>query len=243
MIFISHSTKNEDVAKEIRDELEKKHYKCFLSSDDLEADDDWHDEIWKALIGSHAFLGIVTKEFYESAFCQQELGAALAFPNKPRLLILHDATKPPGFAARFQACKRSKLFVTLDTKPRYRTVRVEAWITAARSVTSYKNANEAHDRFSGEWDSMSQDEKLRWLLAAAGNSQVRGEGFKAGPFFQQAKKDLKKLLTDQWLFENDKEGYLHDVDSNPVGKAASSKKKTAKKTKRRPRDSVRTPLP
>lgn len=233
MIFISHSTKNEDVAKEIRDELEKKHYKCFLSGDDLEADDDWHDEIWKALKGSHAFLGVVTKEFYESAFCQQELGAALALPNKPRLLILHDATKPPGFAARFQACKRSKLLDTLDTKPRYRTVRVEAWITAAASVTSYKNANDAHDRFSGEWDSMSEDEKLRWLLAAAGNSQVTGEGFKAGPFFQKAKKELKKLLTDQWLFENDKESDLHDLDSNPVGKAATSKKKAAKKAKKK----------
>ena len=76
---------------------------------------------------------------------------------------------------------------------------------------------------------MSEDEKLRWLLAAAGNSQVSDEGFKAGRFFQNAKKELKKLLTDQWLFENDKESDLHDLDSNPVGKAATSKKKTTKK--------------
>lgn len=228
MIFISHSTKNEDVAKQLRDELEKKHYKCFLSGDDLEADDDWHDEIWKALTGCHAFLGVVTKEFFDSAFCQQELGAALAF-GKPRLLILHDATKPPGFAARFQACKRSKLLDTLDTKARYRTVRVEAWITAAESVNSYKDANSAHDRFSGEWDDMSEDEKLRWLLAAAGNSQIKDESFKAGPFFKRAKKELKSLLTDQWLFENDKESRLHDYESNPIRENGKPKKTTKKK--------------
>lgn len=232
MIFISHSHKNEDAAKELRDELEKKHYKCFLSGDDLQADDDWQEEIWKALIGCHAFLGVVTKDFFESAFCQQELGAALAL-GKPRLLILHDATKPPGFAARFQACKRTKLLETLDGRPRYRSVRVEAWITAVGSVGSYKAANDAHDRFSGEWPTMTDDEKLRWLVAAGGNSQVSGEGFKAGPFFQQAKKDLRKLLTDQWLFENDKDSNLHDRDDNPVGKADITLKKATKKAKKK----------
>jgi hypothetical protein len=69
------------------------------------------------------------------------------------------------------------------------------------------------------------------LLAAAENSQVSGEGFKAVPFFQQAKKKLKKLLTDQWLIENDKQSDLHDLDSNPVGKAATSQKKTPKEAK------------
>lgn len=229
MIFISHSSENEEVAKEIREELEKQHYRCFLSGDDIEADDDWHDEIWKALRSSHAFLGIFTKDYFNSAFCQQEVGAALAF-DKPRILILHDATKPPGFAARFQACKRNKLLETLDTKSRYRTVRIEAWIAATESAGNYQSANDSHDRFSGEWDDMADNEKLRWLLAGAGNSQVRDEGYKAGPFFKRAKAELKALLTDQWLFENDTDSRLHNHESNPIHTAKKTKK-TAKKGK------------
>lgn len=230
MIFISHSTKNQDVAKAIRDELQKHNYKCFLSGDDLKADDDWHEEIWRALRECSAFLGVVTDEFNESAFCQQEVGAALAL-GKPRLLILQKAPKPPGFAARFQACKRSQMLDTLATSKRFRNVRVQAWISAVGSVNSFSAANDAHVSFSGEWAHMPDDEKLRWLLAAAGNNQVYGESYKAGPFYKQAHEELKPLLTEQWLYENDKDGHLHDREANPIGNpAAVPKKKAAKKT-------------
>lgn len=228
MIFISHSTKNEAIAREIRDELNGKHYRCFLSGDDLQADDDWQEKIWKALRECHAFLGLVTKDFYASAFCQQEVGAALAW-DKPRLLILQEANLiPPGFAARFQGVKRAKLLETLDTLPRYRPVRVAAWMDAVESVASYQEANDAHARFSTEWDEMTQDEQLRWIVAAAGNGQVSSEGYKAGPFFKRMREKAKPLLTDQWLYENDKESHLHDWTSNPVGQAGSAKRKTRK---------------
>ncbi len=84
---------------------------------------------------------------------------------------------------------------------------------------SYDDADSAHSRFRQEWTTMSDDEKLRWLLAGASNSQVRSEGFKSGPFFQKVRKELKPLLTDQWLFENDTDGVLHDREENPVGQA------------------------
>ncbi len=71
---------------------------------------------------------------------------------------------------------------------------MEAWIHAGETVDSFTSANAAHDRFSGEWSEMSDDEKLRWLLAAASNSQVRNEGFKAGPFYTKIKKPPASVL-------------------------------------------------
>ena len=229
MIFLSYSGKNGQLAAQIKHELEAEHFSCFLAHDDITGGADWHDEIWAALHNCHAFVGLVTKEFNASAFCQQELGAALAL-NKPRLLVRLDVPDPPGFARRFQAVKRNKLLATLDTGDMFRTLRVEAWIEGAKSVDSFSKANRVLDRFRSEWATMQEDEKLRWLLAAASNGQVKSESFKAGPFFHRAKKELTPLLTDQWLFDNDKQGDLHDPDENPIGKAAAKpKKKTAKR--------------
>ncbi|MBK7405244.1 MAG: hypothetical protein IPJ41_11580 [Phycisphaerales bacterium] len=76
---------------------------------------------------------------------------------------------------------------------------------------------------------MKDDEKLRWLLAAASSGQVRRERYLAGPFYEEAPWELKPLLTDQWLFENDKEGELHDRDENPVGKPPAAKMRPATK--------------
>lgn len=216
MIFISYSTKDSNLAERIKGKLEGRQYPCFLSGDDLKADDDWHKEIWEKLRTCHAFVGLVTPDFIGSVFCQQEVGAALAF-DKPRLLILRKGvSKPPGFAARFQKCKANKLLETLDTSPRFRTVRVAAWINAVRSVDSFRKANEVHDRFSGEWATMTEGEKLCWLLSAAGNSQVARETYKSGPFVKKAKKELKPAMTDQWLLENDTEGLFHDPMENPL---------------------------
>lgn len=224
MLFIGYSSKNNELAGEIKDELEAAHYPCFLAHDDVIAGADWHNEIWDALTRCKAFVGLVTDEFNASTFCQQEVGAAFAL-NKPRVLIRLGVPDPPGFAGRFQAMKRDNLISALDTQPMFRALRVEAWIQAAKTVQSYRDANAVHERFSGEWDEMSDDEKLRWLLAAASNGQVRSESYTAGPFYKKARTDLAPILTDQWLFENDLDGVLHDRESNPVAVLNVAKKK------------------
>ncbi|MCH8152890.1 MAG: toll/interleukin-1 receptor domain-containing protein [Planctomycetes bacterium] len=224
MIFISYSIKNGELAAKVKGELEDGHYSCFLAHDDVAVSTDWHEEIWKALRACDAFVGLVTEEFNASAFCQQEVGAALAL-NKPRLLVRLGVPDPPGFASRFQGAKRDGLLHALDTLDMFQALRIESWIAAVASVQNYNESNSVHERFRAAWDDMSDEKKLRWLLAAAGNSQVRNEGFKAGPFYRSALKKLKPSLTDQWLFDNDKTGVLHDPDDNPVSKPKKAKAK------------------
>lgn len=222
MIFISYSNKNGKLAAEVKGDLEDGHYSCFLAHDDIAVSTDWHEEIWKALRACDAFVGLVTEEFNASAFCQQEVGAAFAL-NKPRLLVRLGVPDPSGFASRFQGARRDGLLHALDTLDMFQALRIESWIAAVDSVQNYNESNRIHDRFHAAWHDMSDAKKLRWLLAAAGNSQVRGEGFKAGPFYRSALKKLKPLLTDQWLFDNDKTGVLHDPEDNPISKPREAK--------------------
>jgi hypothetical protein len=253
MIFISYSSKNGRLAREVKSELESAYYTCFLAHDDIEVSSDWHEEIWKALHACNTFLGLVTDEFNASAFCQQEVGAALAL-EKARLLVRLGVPDPPGFAGRFQGVKRKDLVHTLDTLDMFQALRIESWISAVTSVQNYNHSNDLYRRFRSEWNNMSDDEKLRWLVAAAGNNQVAGSLLRrrkdgplyeptgstaepkfSAPFFREVFAELKPLLTDQWLFENDKKGVLHDPEENPMGKpkqeSKRKKKITRKKTK------------
>lgn len=217
MLFISHSSADRVLAGEIKKMLDDAYYSAFLAHEDIQGGNDWHDDIWSSLTTCTAFVGVVTAKFNSSAYCQQEVGAALAL-NKPRVLVKTDASDPPGFQSRFQAVRRVRLVELLDTKPMFRTARVQAWIEGAPKVLSYAAANSLHDRFSSEWEHMGDDERFKWLLAAAANSQVTTEGYRAGPFFRQQRKKLRPKMSDQWLFDNDKGGVLHTPEDNPVAK-------------------------
>lgn len=216
MIFISYSHRDDKAAGKLNRELEAAYYSTFLAHDDVVPATDWHVEIWAALKGCHAFVGLLTENFNESAFCQQEVGAALAL-DKPHVLVVDGAKhRPPGFAARFQTVKRDELLETLNESPTFREARVDAWIEANKKADSYEEANLIHRRFWQEWEDMKTRERLHWLVAAASNSQVRDEGFTAGPFFKQALQQLKPRLTGDWLAENDPDedvrGMLRQLD-------------------------------
>lgn len=227
MIFLSYSSQNSALAGEIKAALEQADYSCFLAHDDIDGGEDWYEEIWASLRTCSAFVGLVTEEFNNSAFCQQEVGAAFAL-DKPRLLVKLGGHTPPGFAGRFQAVKRPHLCATLDTKPSFRAVRVETWIAAVGDASSFAAANGLHKRFSGEWSTMSDDEKLRWLLKAVRNNQVYEDGWHAGPFFKRVRRELEPLLTNRWLWDHDKEGLLHSREDNPLRKKATKKKGQAR---------------
>lgn len=203
MVFISYSNKDSHAAAALRDELETNHYQCFLAHDDIEATADWHEEIWKELHESDAFVGLITEAFNSSAFCQQEIGAALALA-KPSLLVFGgtETVRVPGFAARFQAVKPEKLLAALSELPKFRQLRVDAWIQATKEADSFKEANAVYSQFRTEWQSMADDEKLRWVLAGDGNSQVRDEGYGVGPFFRDARRSMRRFLvrTKQGLY-------------------------------------------
>ena len=211
MIFISYSHKDDGAAGSLSRELEKAFYSTFLAHDDVQPTADWHIEIWKALQGCHAFVGLLTENFNESAFCQQEVGAALALEKPHVLAVEGKKNRPPGFAGRFQAVKRGELLETLNESPKFREARVEAWIEANTKASNYEQANAIYRRFWQEWENMKDREKLRWLAAAATNSQVRDEGFNAGPFFKRALREMRPRLSKEWLAENDPDKHIRHI--------------------------------
>lgn len=206
MIFISYSSKDKKRAADIKKELDSLYMQSFLAHEDIEASAIWSDEILKSLRSSTLFLGVVTKHFNQSPWCQQELGAAFAL-RKPILLVKIDSV-PSGLLARIQAIPLSKLKKSLLEDRMFLEHRITNWINATADARDFEHANAILLLFKPNWDYMEDNSKLNYLAAAGKNNQVYGEGYKSGPFFKSAVNQLESKLSGAWLREHDCNGVI-----------------------------------
>lgn len=102
-LFISYSTKDKIIAREIANIFERyTGFEVFLGHDDLDYSSNWLDDIWKRLNKADIVLPILSKEFLTSGFANQEIGIAVA-RSKNIIPLSLDGTKPEGFIYHRQA--------------------------------------------------------------------------------------------------------------------------------------------
>lgn len=99
-IFISHLTANKVPAANLKSVLAFYGISCFVAHEDIEPTKEWATEIEKALLTMDCLCAIVTPEFKNSNWCDQEVGFALG----RRVLVIpirrdHD---PYGLMGKFQ---------------------------------------------------------------------------------------------------------------------------------------------
>ena len=82
-VFISHLDENRKTAQSLAKALEPFHIKCFVAHADIKPPSNWSSEIKKALRTMECLVSLNIKEFpnqktlKESAWCMQEIGAAI----------------------------------------------------------------------------------------------------------------------------------------------------------------------
>lgn len=102
-VFISHLTTNKQSASRLKENLAKYGIDCFVAHEDIEPSKLWLTEIEKALASMDLLCAIITEDFYQSKWCDQEIGIALG-RSIPTLSIKKGAD-PHGFISKFQAIK------------------------------------------------------------------------------------------------------------------------------------------
>ena len=102
-MFISHLTENKDSASHLKNALVKYGIDCFVAHEDIEPSKLWQTEIEKALASMDLLCAILTPGFYQSKWCDQEVGIALG-RSIPTLSIKKGAD-PHGFIGKYQAIK------------------------------------------------------------------------------------------------------------------------------------------
>lgn len=102
-VFISHLTENKESATHLKNHLAKYGIDCFVAHEDIEPSKLWQTEIEKALASMDLLCTILTPNFYQSKWCDQEVGIALgrAIPT----LSIKKGANPHGFIGKYQAIK------------------------------------------------------------------------------------------------------------------------------------------
>jgi TIR domain len=104
-VFLSHkSDVNQEIA-ELKNELRLFGVSCFVAHEDIHPTKAWQDEIENALGSMDAFVALMTPNFHESEWTDQEVG--FAFGRGVPIIAVRLGKDPYGFIGKFQAltCK------------------------------------------------------------------------------------------------------------------------------------------
>lgn len=99
-VFISHVSAKKAVARSVADQLSPFGLDCFVAHDDIEPTADWAKEIQAALRTCDVMIALMSEGFRESAWCDQEVGAAVG--RMIPIISLHYDHPPHGFAGLIQ---------------------------------------------------------------------------------------------------------------------------------------------
>lgn len=99
--FLGYSTADKEMAGRIKDNLEFYGIEIFLAHETLEISDEWRETILGELKECDFYIALVSQNFKESEWTDQEFGSALA-RNVP-IYPLGFGLKPYGFFEKFQS--------------------------------------------------------------------------------------------------------------------------------------------
>lgn len=104
-LFLSHTSANARRAGELRDIFLRWRLDTFVAHTTIEPTREWQVVIETALASCHAMAALITPDFRESAWCDQELGYCIA-RNIPIVPVRLEAD-PHGFIGKYQAARPS----------------------------------------------------------------------------------------------------------------------------------------
>ena len=172
-LFLSHKSEVKKDSAELKDRLSIFGISCFVAHEDIHPTKAWQDEIENALASMDAFVALMTQNFHDSDWTDQEVGFAIA--RGVPIIAVRLGMDPYGFIGKFQALSSTWLNVAEDlVKVLIKNDRMfSAYVQALRKCTSWDSGNTMAKALPGI-------EKLSKLqiddLAAAynENSELRG---------------------------------------------------------------------
>jgi hypothetical protein len=99
--FISYSSKDKAIAAKVATAIKSAGGEAFLAHETIEVSTEWRTEILKQLGTCPVIFCLITKNFLDSEWTQQEAGYAIARGMKVVSLIFN-GIRPPGFLEAFQ---------------------------------------------------------------------------------------------------------------------------------------------
>ncbi len=198
--FLSYSTKDKHVAGNVKQHLEYWGVNVFLAHEDIRPSRQWQDEIIKRLKECHVFMPLLTKNFRQSDWTDQESGMAVV--ESKTIIPLTVDIMPYGFLGRYQGFKLDadaiehdcrEIFLEMRNNERLRERAQESYIQAFLGSSNFPQANEKSELLE-KFGPYSRSQINNIIRGSLDNSQIGG-GFDAKPMVQQLFSKNRSLVS------------------------------------------------
>jgi hypothetical protein len=200
-VFLSHKNEVKKETAELKEKLKLFGISGFVAHEDIHPTKEWQDEIENALFSMDAFVALMTEEFHDSIWTDQEVG--VAFGRSVPIISIKLGKDPYGFIGKFQALSCSwdsaaKEIVKLLLKHERM---LGAYIKAVENCSSFDNGNILAEILSNI-DRLSNQQVARLVTAFNNNNELRGSfgfnGKKPGYYGEGLPFHLKRLTGQNW---------------------------------------------
>lgn len=201
--FLSYSTKDKRLAGNIKQQLEYWGIGVFLAHEDIRPSRRWQDEIIASLKRCQIFMPLLTKNFTQSEWTDQESGMAIAYSKI--IIPLSVNMDIHGFLGRYQALKLKvrtldesckKILLVLNENEKLKENLQNDFIYTFVRSSSFFEANDKSELIEnlGPYNSNQLNEIIQGCV---NNSQIY-EAFtarkKVRAFFKKNHKSVKRSL-------------------------------------------------
>ena len=140
-VFLSHKSEVKKETATLKDGLRPFGISCFVAHEDIHPTKAWQDEIENALASMDAFVALMTDNFHDSNWTDQEVGYAVA--RGVPIIAVRLGKDPYGFIGKFQALSSTwptavadvvKVLIKNDPM-------LNAYIQALRNCRSWDSGN------------------------------------------------------------------------------------------------------
>lgn len=141
-VFLSHKSEVKKETAELKDKLKLYGISCFVAHEDIHPTTEWQNEIENALHTMDSLVALLTDEFHDSLWTDQEVG--FAFGKGIPIISVKLGKDPYGFIGKFQA-----LTSTWDKAP-FEITKIlikkepmlNVYINAIQKCSNYVSSNE-----------------------------------------------------------------------------------------------------
>lgn len=172
-IFLSHKSEAKRQTAELKKKMEVFGVSCFVAHEDIHPTRIWQNEIENALFSMDAFVALMTEDFHDSLWTDQELG--VAFGRSVPIISVKLGQDPYGFIGKFQALSCSwnsaakeivKLLIRNEKM-------VNVYIEAVKNCFCFDDGNSLAEILPSI-DKLSEEQENNLISAFNENVQVHG---------------------------------------------------------------------
>jgi Fe-S cluster biosynthesis and repair protein YggX len=140
-IFLSHRASVKKQTSELKDRLAPFGISCFVAHEDIHPTKAWQDEIENALSSMDALVALITEDFHNSDWTDQEIG--YAFGRGIPIISIKLGRDPYGFLGKFQAlsCSWETAYKELLKILLKHDRMLNAYINAIKNCGSWERGN------------------------------------------------------------------------------------------------------